>query len=381
MMTALALLLLQGSPDKTRANSHDDAWEAGWVAHCRTVYTSTGKSAGMVLHVGDSITHANPYGQWQRNGAGKTAEDVAILGWYGATASFPGGVDPTSTNGLYLAAVDVAGRSMTASGGLTTGEFLSGTNNGGPNMPGASDQATGRANVSNATYTNNLHVDSVVWAFSNAQFAVLMLGTNDVGGGVASGTFATNLASIVDKLEARGIVVVLSTIPPRNGSNVGPYNTAIRSLAQTRGLPLIDYYEEIVLRQPDPAWLGTLIDAGDGVHPTAGVNGATSTSDPYASGGSGATHTTGTNAAHSGYLLRSWLTAQKLKEVKSYVVDGVNPPGGGGGGGGGGAPPPAPSSSSSDDDDGKCGCGTASAASSLRLAFLLPLLLLGLRRR
>jgi len=35
----------------------------------------------VVLHVGDSITYANPYGAWARSGAGKTPDDVAVLRW------------------------------------------------------------------------------------------------------------------------------------------------------------------------------------------------------------------------------------------------------------------------------------------------------------
>ena len=36
---------------------------------------------GVVIHVGGSMTIANPYGTWARSGKGKTAEDVAILKW------------------------------------------------------------------------------------------------------------------------------------------------------------------------------------------------------------------------------------------------------------------------------------------------------------
>ena len=37
---------------------------------------------GVVLHVGDSITYAIPYGQWARSGKGKTDEDhEALLDW------------------------------------------------------------------------------------------------------------------------------------------------------------------------------------------------------------------------------------------------------------------------------------------------------------
>ncbi|MGH7168989.1 MAG: hypothetical protein ACRELG_01760, partial [Gemmataceae bacterium] len=36
---------------------------------------------GVVLHVGDSITYANPYGQWPRAGEGKSKQDKAVLKW------------------------------------------------------------------------------------------------------------------------------------------------------------------------------------------------------------------------------------------------------------------------------------------------------------
>ncbi len=381
-----ALLLgLAAQNDKAQANSHDDAWEAGWVAHCRAVYTSTGKNAGMVLQVGDSITHSNPYSQWPRYGAGKTAEDSAILAWCMAETSLPAAQnDATSLNGFYLALADTSGnRGMTAASGLDTTEFVTGNGNGGTAMPSTSVQATARGYVSDgATYTANLQGDTVAAAFSNAQFAVLMLGTNDAGAGRSTGAFQTDLTSIVDALEARSIVVVLSTIPPRTSTDVSPYNTVIRSFAQARGLPLIDYYAEILARQPGTSWQGTLI-SGDGVHPTAPASSA----DPYSPGGSAATHTTGDNCLSDGYLLRSWLTVQKLKEVKSYVADGVNPPGGGG------APPPPPpapapaagsGSSSDDDDDSSCSCGSvtgASGAGASGLAALLALALASVRRR
>ena len=64
----------------------------------------------------------------------------------------------------------------------------------------------------------------------------------------------------------------------------------------------------------------------DGVHPTASGAGYTTTSSPYVAGGDAATHTTGAALDNVGYLLRSWLTVQKLKEVKRYVIDGIDPP-------------------------------------------------------
>lgn len=377
---AALLLSLAVQNDKTRANSYDDAWETGWVTHCRSLYATAGKNAGMVLQIGDSITHSNPYSQWPRYGAGKTAEDSAVLAWCMAEGTLPATQnDATSLNGFYLAIADTSGnRGMTASSGIDTAEFLSGNGNGGTAMPSTTAQATGRGYVADgATYTANLHADSVAAAFSNAQFAVVMLGTNDAASAYTS-AFDTRLTSIVNALENRNIVVVLSTIPPRTTGDVLPYNAAIRAFAQSRGLPLIDYHAEILARRSGASWQGTLI-SGDGVHPTA----PNASANPYTPGGDPATHTTGDNCLNDGYLLRSWLTVQKLKEVKSYVADGVNPPGGGG-------PPPAPApapppggtpSSGSSDDDSKCSCGSVSAAAGpwglglaalLALAFVVP---------
>ena len=175
------------------------------------------------------------------------------------------------------------------------------------------------------TYAGNIQVDTLVAAFNDAQFAVVMLGTNDP----ANAGNLSQLNVILDKLEAQHIVPILSTIPPRNDAFSNDltiqFNAALASLAQTRSLPLIDYYQEILLRRPGTSWVGTLI-ASDGIHPTASGAGFSSSSNPYVPGGDAATHTTGDALANVGYLLRSWLTVQKLKEVKLYVVDGVNPP-------------------------------------------------------
>src|SRR4051812_6027141 len=75
---------------------------------------------GVVLHLGDSITYANPYGQWARAGQGRTEEDRAALAWMHA------GSDDDS-DGWYLARADLPeGRSFTACGGLRADEMLAG---------------------------------------------------------------------------------------------------------------------------------------------------------------------------------------------------------------------------------------------------------------
>lgn len=97
MLFLSPLIALDANP----ANAHDRAWKAQWVAHCRSIYTTTGKTLGFTLQAGDSITHANPCGQWPRYGTGRTAADLAIVSWIGASLSFSG----TTTDSLnYLVA-------------------------------------------------------------------------------------------------------------------------------------------------------------------------------------------------------------------------------------------------------------------------------------
>lgn len=322
-----------GGNDAERANAFDDAWEQAWVERCREVFEAgTDKTDGFVLQVGDSITHANPYSQWPRNGAGKTRQDAVLLSWSPADQWGNGNSDSASTNGWYLAAADTSNqRGMTASSGISTNEYVSGDGNGGPAMPLQSDPATARDIVADGgTYPGNLHIQTVAAAFGGAQFAVLMLGTNDISGGRPATDFAADLSVIVDALEAHNIVVVLSTIPPvyddADGSGVAAYNDEIEQLAQTAGLPLIDFHGEILARQPDGAWNGTLLGM-DNVHPSASDGQFNASADPYEPGGVAAEHCTGDAPLGVGYLLRSWLTVQKLKEVRAYVVDGQDPPG------------------------------------------------------
>jgi hypothetical protein len=392
-LLALALVAACQTNDETQANAYDNAWKTAWVNHCRTVFTTTGKTGGFVLELGDSITHANPYAQWPRYGANKstgTYGDDAICTWCMASSWNTGSnTDVTNKNGWYLAAADTSGdRGMTAAGGIMTGEYLSGNGNGGTAMPMTTVTATAQGYVADGTtYTNNLQVDTVTAAFVDAQVAVLMLGTNDVKNGTSATDFATNLASLVGVLEGQNIVVVLSTIPPSTQFDVTAHNAQIRSFAQSHGLPLMDFNAEILARQPS-AWSTTLISS-DGIHPSASGTGSGGTaydsaSDPYANGGNISNNATGEAPTLVGYLLRSWLTVQKLKEVKSFVVDGNPPPASS-------PPPPAPPPPASSGSGGggssggsKCGCATAAGGGfplAIPLAALAALLVLAGGRR
>ena len=315
-------------PTSARANSYDDGWQSDWIAHASSLLRSAAnqKTDGFVLALGDSITHSYAFAVWPVSGAGKTLSDADVTSWAHTGSWGANNFDVTQKNGWYLAAADTTSqRGLTSSGGLTLQEFVVGCCNGGPAMPVTSDPIDARSIVADPTYAGNLQVDTVISAFNDAQIAVVMLGTNDPG----NSQNIANLHTIVDRLEAEHIVPILSTIPPRGdgfpNDVVVQFNAAVTNLAFTRSLPLIDYYQEIVLRRPGTSWMGTLISS-DGVHPTGSGAGFGADSDPYLPGGDPDTHMTGEAAANVGYLLRSWLVVQKLKEVRQHVVDAPNVP-------------------------------------------------------
>ncbi len=240
---------------------------------------------GVVLHVGDSITYANPYGQWPRSGAGKTDEDKAILKWMHTG-------DDNESDGWWLARFDHpdGGRSYTACGGIRANEMLAG---GKQKMPPFAKLLD--------TY--------------KPRMVVLMLGSNDASAGRSVEAYAADMAKCVDLMLERGIVPILSTIPPHPGQRkrAESYNVALRELAKKRELPLIDYEKEILKRRPDD-WNGTLLGKND-VHPTVESHGSNTTSPP-----------TEENLKNSGYLLRGWLSVKKIAEVKRTVLDGLPAP-------------------------------------------------------
>jgi hypothetical protein len=235
---------------------------------------------GVVLHVGDSITYANPYGQWARGGAGKTDEDRAALKWMHAGAN-------DDTDGWHLCAFDHpdGGRSYTACGGITLREMLDGGKQKMPPLAKILD-----------TY--------------KPQAVVLMLGTNDASQRRDVKAYAKDLDQAIGLMLERGIVPIVSTIPPHVGQPelAKQINMAIRTSAEKDKLPLIDFEREILTRRPKD-WNGTLMGKDD-VHPGS-ANGVAAGAAP-----------TEENLRCNGYLLRGWLSVKKIAEVKRLVFEG-----------------------------------------------------------
>jgi lysophospholipase L1-like esterase len=278
-LAALAgVLALAASVRGAEPKPLPQAWD---YAAAMTKIAAKGKQAkpGVVLHVGDSITYANPYGQWARGGAGKSDEDQAILKWMHAGAN-------DDTDGWHLAAFDHAdgGRSYTACGGITLREMFDG---GKQNMPPLAKILD--------TY--------------KPQAVVLMLGTNDASQRREVKVYAKDLDEAIRLMLDRGIVPILSTIPPHVGQPelAKQINGAIRAAAQRNKLPLIDFEREIIARRPND-WNGTLMGKDD-VHP-ASANGVAASAAP-----------TEENLRSNGYLLRGWLSVKKVAEVRRAVFE------------------------------------------------------------
>ncbi|MGH7143467.1 MAG: immunoglobulin domain-containing protein [Planctomycetota bacterium] len=326
----LAICQLAAATDDNRAtaDSYDNAWKNAWVTHLRNILAaqSSTHTGGFVIHVGDSITYSNAYSMYATQYSGSNANDLAAIAFSKANGTAPDiytdVVAGNDKNGWNLAKYDhpAGGRSYTASSGITSGQWLVGG--------GSHGMASGNGSTSDPTPMDTLLNNNTITPYSSgevvaivhdAQVCVMMLGTNDIDTSVTTATSKANLQSLIDKLQAKNIMVVLSTIPPNSAQNAAAIalNTEIANLAQTNSLPLIDFYAEIVRRQPVPTCFGTLINAApptsDGTHPTGGAYLDPDT-DPAV-------------LDNNGYELRGFLTIQKLWEVKHYVIDGVNPPG------------------------------------------------------
>jgi len=235
---------------------------------------------GVVLHIGDSITYANPYGQWARGGQGKTEVDKAVLAWMHTGAG-------DDTDGWWLASFDHpdGGRSHTACSGIRADELLVG----------------GRQKIASLAMMLDTY---------KPQMVVLMVGTNDASADRPVAAYKADIEKALDLMRERGIICILSTLPPHPGKPdlAKSYNEALRQTARARELPLIDYEKEILKRRPED-WNGPLLERND-VHPTIGQGEVKPTSAPTAE-----------NLRSSGYLLRGWLSVQKIAEVKRMVLD------------------------------------------------------------
>lgn len=306
MRAALAGFVLLASFHGARAGIVKEDWD--WRETVREISKHYKGEQGVVCHFGDSITYSNPYSGWARYGKGKTAEDKDTTKWMRVNQGdrSGGNLNPKdfqkilskwNHDGWWLAYTDrPGGGSYTAQSGIRTNQYLEGSYN----LPPVEDM-----------------LDNY-----KPQMVILMLGTNDASAGRKPEEVGRDYEEIVKRIlwddgrpqqAYRGTIPVLSTIPPhvKKDDLARAYNAVFVAVARKYKLPLIDLYGEVVARRPDGTWNGTLLNNGD-VHPTSRSGNFDNSSDPYADNGEA--------LKWSGYLLRSWLSVQKVTEVRKAMA-------------------------------------------------------------
>jgi dienelactone hydrolase len=232
---------------------------------------------GVVLHVGGSMTIANPYGTWARSGKGKTPDDLAILRWMHTDTR-------DKRDGWWLCRTEVVGyRAYTAESGLKSAMLFTGGKRGLPTLEKMLDDYQPR-------------------------MVTIECGIYDGEDGVALAIYRKNMAKVLDLILDRGAIPVLNTIPPFKAQlkRTQQFNAALRVLARERGIPVLDLEREILTRRPND-WFGTLMDR---IHLTASQTGGNPAAEP-----------TVENLRKSGYQLRGCLTVQKIAEINRRVLD------------------------------------------------------------
>ena len=109
-------------------------------------------------------------------------------------------------------------------------------------------------------------VARVDWVLGdNPQFVILELGANDGLRGLDTAQMKTNLAAIIEKLQARGVRVLLAgMVAPANlGRDYGQaFNAVYPALAARYAVPLYPLFLAGVAGEP-------ALNLDDGIHPTA----------------------------------------------------------------------------------------------------------------
>ncbi|MHC4250169.1 MAG: GDSL-type esterase/lipase family protein [Planctomycetota bacterium] len=245
------------------------AWagEPYWVAPMRDVNARFDGNPGYVAQFGDSITYSSAF--WK------------ALGWDEPTRFIP-------DDGLTRTPKGKRWRDY---------------------IKGQGGKGSKHGNYSGWRVGNLLRVVDSVLKREQPEAAIIMIGTNDIGGGKVPGGYRSGLETVIRRCLDANCVPIVSTIPPKRRAMAGVEgaNAIIRELARQHGIPLVDYCAEVLKRRRDD-WDGTLISK-DGVHPSGGK------SNIY----------TEANLRVSGYALRNWVTFMKLREVHHYVLSRPKP--------------------------------------------------------
>ena len=173
-------------------------------------------------------------------------------------------------------------------------------------IKGARDKGAKFANYSGWRVGQLLNSVDPVLEREKPEFAIIMIGTNDISGNKVPNNYQADLEKILTKCVKANCIPILNTIPPRRDheDSVEKLNTIIRDLAKTTKTSLVDYHAAILTRRPGKTWDGTLISK-DGVHPSGGK------SNLYDE----------ENLKNCGYALRNWLNFLMVRKLHFHLLE------------------------------------------------------------
>lgn len=223
-------------PAPTRWDQFVPAFDVETTAHVRAVFTrgaAAGLRADVFSKLGDSITESGSFAQDIGHGwyeLGPFADLEPVIRWF-RRRDLQGREDNS-----------FAHASVSATAGWEASQLLEGGD---------------RCPVERELQANR------------GAFAVLMVGTNDAERSNPA-TYATRLGEILDRIERRNVVAIVSTIPSHRGSDAAhaaglAINERIRAAAAARHLPLIDYHAALAAVPSEGV-------SDDNVHPSVFVD-------------------------------------------------------------------------------------------------------------
>ncbi len=141
------------------------------------------------------------------------------------------------------------------------------------------------------------------------RLAIVLFGTNEVRYGRSVDDFGEHLWNVVDEALVKGVIPLMSTIPPMNNdlaadARIPTFNRVVRAIAQGRGVPFVDLHRELV---PLPN-RGL---AADRLHPSTAPGGGCVLTDA---------------GLQFGYNVRNLITLEALARVLGALGGGASDP-------------------------------------------------------
>jgi lysophospholipase L1-like esterase len=255
---------------------------------------AAGNRAGVFAKLGDSITETQAYLQGFACGEQRLAGDADLAP---TIAFFHRTRFPDSYTSVWCGNADSFSRASAAATSGQTAEWVTAN--------GAAD--SGRCRASESPLACEYRLLRPAWS-------LVMFGTNDLEQIGDVGRYREDVNRIVSQSRSRGVIPILSTIPPRLDSTalnrkVNAYNDALYRLAANRGVLLINFWRALMRTG--------MVNHGmysDGIHPNVYSSyDCTPFCRPLDFGSQGLRY---------GYNQRNLITLETLDRIRRQVIAG-----------------------------------------------------------